>query len=408
VYERQYPEGTFAAHTVGYYAIRYGRAGVEAAANDVLAGRRVFRDWNDVIAAATGQPVRGNDVVLTIDADVQRAAEKALGKSKGAVLAIDPRTGAVLASASTPDYDPNTVQAQWDDLSSDADAPLLDRSRQSLRAPGSTFKIVTLTGALADGTATLKSTYPGPARLEIGGAPVTNYGGSGYGATDLRSATMRSINTVFAQLAVEMGPEQLVQQSERFGFNRDPGYELPARQSLMPDPAEMTTWETAWAGVGQPVGEHESPPGPQATVMQMALVAAGIANDGIVMQPHVISEVTDETGDTVLRTRQRRLSVAVDAETAERVTSAMVDTVRAGSGTRAQVAGVSVAGKTGTAEIGRDRPTDAWFIAFAPAEDPVVAIALLIEEGGVGGQVAAPLVKPVLEVALKAQGFTSR
>jgi peptidoglycan glycosyltransferase len=142
--------------------------------------------------------------------------------------------------------------------------------------------------------------------------------------------------------------------------------------------------------------------------MQMALVAAGIANDGIVMQPHVISEVTDETGDTVLRTRQRRLSVAVDAETAERVTSAMVDTVRAGSGTRAQVAGVSVAGKTGTAEIGRDRPTDAWFIAFAPAEDPVVAIALLIEEGGVGGQVAAPLVKPVLEVALKAQGFTSR
>jgi peptidoglycan glycosyltransferase len=408
LYERQYPEGAFAAHTVGYYSVRYGRAGVEAVSNDVLTGTRVFTDWNDVVAAATGQPVRGSDVVLTIDSQVQRTAEAVLGAGRGAVVAIDPSSGAVLASASTPDYDPNEVQEQWDELSSEQSAPLLDRTRQSLRAPGSTFKVVTLTGALANGTATLASTFPGPARLEIGGAPVTNYGGAGYGTIDVRSATMRSVNTVFAQLAVDMGPETLVQQSQRFGFDRDLGYELPALRSLMPDPSEMTTWETAWAGVGQPVGEHESPAGPQSTVMQMALVAAGIANDGIVMRPYVISEITDETGEVEVRTRQRRLSVAADPETAEQVTSVMIDTVRAGSGTRAQIAGVAVAGKTGTAETGADRPTDAWFIAFAPAENPVVAVAVLIEGGGVGGRVAAPLAKQVLEAALKAQGTQDR
>jgi cell division protein FtsW (lipid II flippase)/cell division protein FtsI/penicillin-binding protein 2 len=404
-FERQYPQGALAAHTVGYYSTRYGRSGIEAASNDVLAGSRVFRDWNDVIAAATGQPVRGNDVVLTIDSEVQRAAQRALGDNRGAVVAIDPRSGAVLASASMPHYDPGAVDDRWDSLSEAESAPLLDRARQSLRAPGSTFKIVTLTGALGTGVATPSSTYSGPARLEIGGAPVTNYGGAGYGQLDLRSATMRSVNTVFGQVAVELGASRLVEQSERFGFNSELGYELPVRMSLMPVPGEMTTWETAWAGVGQPVGEHDSPPGPQSTVMQMALVAAGIANDGTIMRPYVVSSVSDETGESIARTRTRQLGVTTDPETAEQVTRIMVDTVQAGSGTRARIGGIEVAGKTGTAEVGRGRPTDAWFIAFAPAEEPVIAIAVLIEGGGVGGQVAAPAARRVLEAALRAQGM---
>ncbi len=246
----------------------------------------------------------------------------------------------------------------------------------------------------------------GPGTLEIGNAPVTNFEGGSYGLLDLKTATARSVNTVFAQLAVDMGPETLVQQANRFGFDNELGYELPAKVSLMPDPAEMTTWETAWAGVGQPVGEHESPAGPQATVMQMALVAAGIANDGLVMRPYVIDRVLDPAGGASLtsRTLPRRLTTATDAATAEQVTKAMRAVVESGSGTRAQVAGVKVAGKTGTAEVGKGKATNAWFVAFAPADKPTVALAIMIESGGIGGRVAAPAAQPVLKAALRAQG----
>ncbi len=403
-FKRTYPAGGLAAHIVGYHSARYGRAGIESAANDALTGRRALRTIDDLIAQATGRPVEGDDVILTIDADVQKAAESALGSRRGAIVALDPRTGEVLASVSRPGYDPGKVDAEWETLSTAEGAPLLDRSRQALRAPGSTFKVVTLTGALSSGTAKPTSTYSGASPMEIGNAPVTNFEGGSYGTVDLRRATMSSINTVFGQVAVQLGAPALVGQAERFGFNSELGFELPAKVSLMPDPGEMTTWETAWAGIGQPVGEHESPPGPQASVMQMALVAAGLANDGVVMRPYVIREVRDSTGTSSAQTAARRLTTATDAVTAEQVTALMVDTVNAGSGTGARISGVKVAGKTGTAETGSNRRTDAWFIAFAPAENPVVAVAVMVEEGGIGGRVAAPTARPVLEAALRAQG----
>jgi len=405
-FKREYPEGSFAAHTVGYYSLRYGRAGVEAAANDALAGTRSFQTWSDVVDAATGRPIVGDDVRLTLDSRVQRAAQRALRGETGAVVVLDPRSGAVLASASNPSYDPAKVDDDWDEISSaDQGAALLDRGRQALYPPGSTFKVVTLTGALAAGTATLDDTFPGPGTLEIGGAPVTNFEGGSYKSLSLLDATARSVNTVFARLAVDLGAEKLVEQADRFGFDEELGYELPATISLMPDPAEMTTWETAWAGVGQPVGEHESPAGPQATVMQMALVAAGIANDGAVMRPYVLESVLDSSGrpSPATTTIPRRLTTATDPVTAEEVTVAMVRVVEAGSGAGARVRGTKVAGKTGTAEVGKGRSTNAWFIAFAPAENPTVALAIMIEGGGVGGRVAAPAARPVLQAALAAQ-----
>jgi peptidoglycan glycosyltransferase len=402
-FKRAYPAGELAAHTVGYYSARYGRSGVEAAANDALSGTRVYKDWADVIAAATGRPVKGDDVVLTLDARVQRAAEQALAGRKGAIVVLDPRDGAVLASASYPRFDPNSVDKQWKSLSAEKSAPLIDRGRQSLRAPGSTFKIVTLSGVLGGSLVTPDDKFSGASPMEIGNAPVTNFEGGSFGQVTVRKATMSSINTVFAQLAVKLGAKDLVRQAMRFGFNSEAGYELPLKMSLMPNPKEMTTWETAWAGVGQPVGEHESPPGPQATVMQMALVAAGVANEGVVMRPHVIDGVLGKDGRLAARTRPSSLSTALDPATAATVRSLMIDVVRAGSGTRASITGVAVAGKTGTAESGGSGPTDAWFIAFAPAEKPTVAIAVLVEGGGIGGRVAAPTAKPVLEAALAAQ-----
>jgi peptidoglycan glycosyltransferase len=344
IYKRRYPEGTLAAHTVGYYSTTYGRSGIESAMNDALSGQRVFRTFRDAVEAAAGLPVVGNDVWLTIDADVQRAAQQALSGHRGAVVAIDPSTGAVLAMASSPTFDPGAVDKTWDALAADTGSPLYDRASQSLYPPGSTFKIVTLTGAFESGTASAETTYTGPGRIEIGGAPVTNYGGSDYGAVDLRTATMRSINTVFAQLAVDMGPQQLVGQSERFGFGKVPPTETPSRASLMPDPRQMTTWETAWAGVGQPVGEHDSPPGPQATALQMALVSAGLGNDGVVMRPYLVDRITDQAGRIITATEPRQWVTACRPSTAENVTRIMVDTVAAGTGTQAQIAGVEVAG----------------------------------------------------------------
>lgn len=405
-YQRVYPRGSLAAHSVGYFSLTYGRAGVESAANDALSGRRTFRTWTDVIDAAAGRPVRGDDVVLTLDSAVQEAAEKALGSRRGAIVAVDPRTGAVLASHSMPGFDPGEVDGAWDTLSADAAAPLVDRARQSLTAPGSTFKVVTLTGAYGASMATSRTTYPGPGSIDIGNAPVTNFEGGSYGRLNLVDATARSVNTVFGQLAVDLGARELVDQSRRFGFNQQVPYDLPVATSLMPDPDEMTTWETAWAGIGQPVGEHESPPGPQATVMQMALVAAGIANDGVVMRPYLIDRIVDPdagTATALATTRPRAWTTATDPATAAEVTDAMLAVVRRGSGTRAQVRGVEVAGKTGTAEVGADRPTNAWFIGFAPADDPVVAVAVLVEGAGTGGREAAPRARTVLQAAVRAQ-----
>ena len=402
-YNRRYPQGDTAAHVLGYHSLKYGRAGIEAAANEALAGKRDFANLADMIEAAAGAPVPGNDVRLTIDSRVQAAAEAALGDRRGACVAIDPTTGAVLAYASNPGYDPGAIDEAWEALSGDdSGAPLVDRVGRSLYPPGSTFKVVTLAAALQSGVASLETTYTGPARMDIGGAPVTNYGGGAYGAIDLRKATASSVNTVFGQLARDIGAERLVAQCEEFGIGSRIPFDLPTVASLMPDPNEMTVWETAWAGVGQPVGEHDSPPGPQVTPLQMALITAGIANDGTVMRPYLINAITDRSGRVITGTTPRTWTNAIDQVTAEAVTDAMVAVVRSGSGGRAAIEGVTVAGKTGTAETGKSVETHAWFVGFAPAEEPRVAVAIVLENSGVGGSVAAPAARTVLEAGLRA------
>jgi peptidoglycan glycosyltransferase len=239
--------------------------------------------------------------------------------------------------------------------------------------------------------------------MMIGNAPVTNYEQYSYSSVNLVTATAKSINTVFGQAAVEMGSEKLVNQARSFGFNQEIPFDLSIRTSLMPDPAVMTTWETAWAGIGQPVGEHEEfPPGPQATVYQMALVAAGIANDGVIMRPFIIDHILSSQGSRSImsQTRPQQFSRAADRETVALVQDAMVETIKSGSGAAASVPGVQIAGKTGTAEVGAGRESNSWFIAYAPAENPTVAVAVLIEGGGLGGRAAAPAARPVLEAAL--------
>ena len=281
-YARSYPQGTLARHTVGYISSQYGSAGVESTMNETLTGRKDYSNWRSALYSLAGVAQAGSTVQLTINSQIQRAAESALQGYTGAIVVLDPKTGAVLASASSPTYDAADLETV---ISSGTSGELVNRATQALYAPGSTFKAVTLAAALDSGTTSLDATVSAPASMEIGGAEVTNIHDADYGETTVADAFAVSANTAFAQLGVATGSNTLVSYANAFGYGQEIGQDFPSLASLMPDPAEMTEWETAWAACGQPVGQHESPAGPQTTVMQNAVVAQAIANGGVAMGP---------------------------------------------------------------------------------------------------------------------------
>ena len=402
-YERVYPAGTLAAHVVGYYSGKYGMAGIEAEYNDTLKGQRNFANWSEVLNSMAGVSQPGNDVTLTLNSKIQQAAQAAIEGHKGACVVMDPGTGAVLAMASSPTYDAADVEEVMQNASAGS-SELLNRATQALYAPGSTFKIVSLTAALADGVAELDTTYDAPAEMDIGNAPVSNFKDRDYGTITLERAFEVSSNTAFGQVGVQLGADRLVAGADAFGFNEQINLELPLAESLMPDPDEMTTWETAWAAAGEPVGEHESPAGPQATVLQMALVGSGIANEGQIMQPYLVEGVYNANGERSFTAQPRQLMRATSAEVAGEVLSAMKGVVANGTGSAAAISGVTVAGKTGTAEH-KGRADDSWFVGIADADgNRTVVVALMIEEAG-SDITAAAQSRAVLQAALQVQGL---
>ena len=378
-YVREYPQGSMASHVVGYYSQQYGLSGIEASMNDALKGQSNYATWQDVVDSMAGIESPGNDVTLTLNSEIQTLAEQQLEGYAGAIVVMDPSTGAILACASAPTYSNDQIDAIL--AGEGSDGALVNRATGALYAPGSTFKVVSLVAAIENDVADGDTLIESPAEVEIGNASVTNLHDYDYGQITLAEALAVSSNTAFAQLGVDVGAENLVATSEAFGFNRVlNGFELPLTTSLMPDPDEMTTWETAWAAVGQPVGEHESPAGPQATVLQMAMVASAIANDGVLQQPYFVEGVYNADGERSYAATPRSLGTIMSKSTAEEMTDIMIGVVEDGTGTDAAVYGTTVAGKTGTAETGKENP-DSWFIGFAPADNPTVVVAVLIEEG---------------------------
>ena len=401
-YKREYPAGNLAAHVVGYASDTYGTSGIEASCNDTLKGESNYASWIDVLNSYSGAGTAGNDVKLTINSTIQKAAQDSLKGYKGACVAIDPKTGAVLALASSPTYDADDVD---NILSSGGDSSALyNRATQALYSPGSTFKIVTLTTALADNVATESTQYDSPSTLDIGGGKVTNFNNSSYGTITLQRATELSANTVFAQLGDQIGADGLVSSSEKFGFNNALNFDLPLAKSLMPDPNEMTEWETAWAAAGEPVGEHASPAGPQATVLQMALVGCAIANNGTIMQPYLVDSVNNSDGKNSYRATPSTMSNVCSSSVAKRVRTVLEGVVNNGTGKAAAISGVQIAGKTGTAETGQEKD-DRWFVGMGPSDDCSVVVAVVLEEAGEslsGG--AAGRAQGVLRAALEVQG----
>lgn len=400
-YKRVYPSGTLAAHVVGYASEAYGTAGIEASYNDTLKGQRNYASWVDVVNAATDVGTPGNDVKLTINSTIQQAAEQALDGFNGACVVIDPETGAVLALASSPSYNASDIESI---LSSGSDSSALyNRATQALYSPGSTFKMVSLTTALENNVATESSVFSSPGEMTIGNGKVNNFGNYSYGEITLARATELSSNTVYGQLGTQIGSDRLVEGSEKFGFNQDVSFDIPLVKSLMPDPNEMTEWETAWATAGEPVGQHASPAGPQATVLQMALVGCVIANDGVMEQPYLVDSIYNADGECSFTARPSSLMTATSSSIAKRVRTVLEGVVNSGTGTAAAVQGVQIAGKTGTSETGKEYD-DSWFVGMGPSENCKVVVAIALEQGASLDGGAASRAQNVLETALKTQG----
>lgn len=410
-YQRTYSSGELYSAVTGFYSVVYGATGMEAAANDLLSGTSDQLFYRRFVDMLTNKQSRGASVELTLDPKAQKAAWDALGSQAGAVVALDPRTGKVLALVSKPGYDPNElaghktreVTQNRNDLLKDPGRPMENRAIAGrLYPPGSVFKVVTAAAALESGDYTPQSQLKSPDVLDLPQSSNTlkNFGGESCGGSSITMAEALRIscNTAFASLGLELGDDAIRQQAEKFGFNA--GLTIPLNVTASIYPKDLDPPQTAISAIGQ----YDV----RVTPMQIAMVAAAIANDGVLMRPNLVSEVRggDEL-DLIDKPRPEELDRAVSEKTAADLTQMMVDVVERGTGTRAQISGVSVAGKTGTAQTGENQPPDAWFMSFAPANDPQVAVAVVVEDGGElgdaasGGRIAAPIARKVMEAVLQ-------
>jgi peptidoglycan glycosyltransferase len=401
-YYRDYPQGTVAPQLIGYSSMRYGRNGIEEQLNDELTGQSTDLGVQSWIDRLLGRKPKGASVQLTLVPAVQKEAQKALSGQTGAIIVLDPQTGALIASASAPTYDPANLEDDWARLSNDPGAPLLNRPTQGLYTPGSAFKVVTATSALDNGKVTPDTDFIDTGTYVVFGGKVTNYGGAVFGPNDFTTALTYSINTTFGKVGNLLGRKRLVSSMQRFGFYQTPPLPLPqgmvvpsgryGKNGLLSPDAFMDPLAVAWAAVGQ---EQLL-----STPLQMALVAAGVANDGRVMKPYYTQQIVAASGAVVQKSQPQQWLVAMKPLTASQLNLMMQRVVNAGTGTAAALEGIQVAGKTGTAERG-DGSNLAWFIGFAPADDPQVAIAVVIEDTqSTGGEAAAPLAAAVIKTAL--------
>ena len=398
-YYRTYPQGPVAPQIVGYDSARYGQAGIEASMNGYLNGSHA--GTQGLIDRLLGRRTPGANVRLTIVPAVQKVAQSALGAQVGAIVALDPTTGAIIAAASTPSYDPARIDTTFPALIKRPGAPLLSRVTQGLYPPGSSFKVVTATAALNLGKVTPTTPFDDTGVYQIYGGKVTNYHGEVFGVHDFTKALTDSINTTFAKVGTLLGQQALVAQMKAYGFYQRPPLELPlgmvypsgrySGSRLLPTTAAMNPLDVAWAAVGQEAV--------LATPLQMALVAAGVADAGQVMKPYLVQRVTSSSGTVLQQASPSLWTTATSPATAQTLNVMMQQVVNAGTGTAAALTGIQVAGKTGTAQRGASNV--AWFIAFAPANDPKVAVAVTIENTlFTGGDVAAPLAAQVIKAAL--------
>lgn len=412
-YLRIYPQGALYSQITGFQSVLLGRTDLEASMNDWLTGRASELLPQNLVDEILGRDRRGATVVTTIDAKLQKVAKQALGSLPGGVVALDPRTGDILAMVANPSYDPNRLASHnldqarqaWKQLNGDPVKPLLSRASQELFPPGSTFKLVTASAALENGM-TPNTMFPNPPQLDLPQTThnLSNFGGEhclgGAPQLTLAQALQVSCNVVFGEIGLKLGAEKLVAQAERFGFDQHIPFDIPFAEGQIP---QASSFKDALPAVAfSAIGQQSVTANP----LQMALVAEAIANKGVEMRPRLVSEIRDPSGRVVKTFGPVPFGQPISATTAAEMTAMMEAVVQQGTGTAAQIPGIQVAGKTGTAQTVSGNP-HAWFVSFAPANDPRIVVAVVVLNGGslgsdaTGGRVAAPIAKAIMQAALR-------
>lgn len=411
-YVRRYPQGALFGHPIGYSFVEEGDSEFEQFHNDELVGEE--SEFTSILDELRGRRQEGNDVVTNIDPVAQQVALESLeGTGNGAVVAIEPKSGRVRVLVSNPPYDPNRVPLELTELNEDTlETPLFNRATQGQYPPGSTFKVVTAAAGLDSGTITPETAIDAPGSLEVEGQPLENDFGLDFPGATLDTALTNSVNTWFGQLGERIGEDILFEYMDRFGFNTKPAIDLPSDQLSASGIFDLEEEELVTRGEGVDlarvaIGQERL----AVTPLQMAEVVAAVANGGKLMKPQIWSRVVDPDGRVTDRLDPAEYSQPISEETAAELNTAMQDVVTEGTGTNAAIPGVAVAGKTGTAETpfndscgGGSDENQAWFIGFAPADDPQIAIAATVECTELfGGDVAAPIFRDVAEAILNGE-----
>lgn len=408
-YQRTYPAGPLYSAVTGYYTLGQGSSQIEQSLNDYLSGTSESQFLDYLNRLVTGQNPQGASVELTIDPVLQQTAYDALGDQRGAVVAIEPATGRILAMVSKPDYDPNSLAVHdtqqvidtYDTLLAADGDPLINKSINALYPPGSTFKIVTTAAAVQTAGLGVDHTEPNLARLPLPGSSntVSNAGGGTCGGGDtttIATAFVLSCNIPMAELGMEIGEGALGDMANSFGFGAELAVPMDVSASLYPRGLDDAQVALSAFGQGSDV----------ATPLQIAMLSAAVANGGTLMTPTLVDEIRAPDLSVLESFEAKELGTPLSSVTASTLSALMVDAVESGAGTNARIDGVSVAGKTGTAENGEGDPYTLWFTGFAPADNPRVAVAVVVEDGGglgqdgTGNEVAAPIAQRVLEAGL--------
>lgn len=391
---------------IGYDSDRYGKSELEQADNAYLTGQVAGPSWQTVLNQWEHKPIIGDNVTLTIDDRLQRQVDNLMPAGPSAAVVADPRNGQILAMVSHPSFDANQVSnpAYWNSLINDSNHPLIDRVSSGYYPPGSTFKLVTLAAALDSGVMSLNTTFDGvraTGPLNVDGyvlpqfsSNLSDCGGRVVSPPiTLEEALVCSDDIVFAETGLALGSSRFLDYAHRFGFDQVPPFAIPVAESRVRTPGEVFTRAALASSAFGQGGIHASP-------LEMLMVTEAIADDGSIPTPALVKSITAPNGAVIQSVPSGTLYNPIPSSVAQQVKAAMVQVVQQGSGVLAQIPGVSVAGKTGTAQTGTSLGPHAWFVAFAPANQPRVAVAVLVEHGGEGATVSAPIAKQIMQLAL--------
>ncbi|MBC7088333.1 MAG: penicillin-binding protein A [Tissierellales bacterium] len=387
--ERVYKYDYLYSHIIGYSFREYGKAGLEKTYNSSLIGNTNTIDINN-IKNLIGNERQGNDIVLTIDHDIQQKSRELLLGKKGSIITMNPKTGEIYSMVSMPDFNVNNLANEWENIIENPNSPLLNRATQGLYPPGSTFKIVTALSSLQNDST--DTDYICTGSIIVDGYRINDYDGKNHGNVGLEDAFIESCNTYFAEASLRLGHDKILETAENFYFNKKIQFDLDLKQSSFPT-NDMTKTELAASGIGQ--GRI------LVTPLEMLMVTSAIANDGNIVKPHLVSKILSYKGDVIETRSIEILNNVGNYNDVKKIQDMMIDAVRIGTGKNAKLRDITVAGKTGTAEnsSGLDH---AWFVGYAPAENPKIAVVVLLEEeGATGGRSAAPIAKDLIEFSLQ-------